>query len=153
MSSKIIVIGNGFDLAAGAKTSYANYFESDFYKETKEKAIKWINYCLAGNYRESSLAVLYEDDPSPFNCWDLLFCMKSSHIDRLNCYSSIRNWCDIEQVIHESLTQRDKRVFSWRVIYDYIHELKRDVWGQVTNYPTLEENNIMFKFFNFHRMG
>ena len=103
MSSKIIVIGNGFDLAAGAKTSYANYFESDFYKETKEKAIKWINYCLAGNYRESSLAVLYEDDPSPFNCWDLLFCMKSSHIDRLNCYSSIRNWCDIEQVIHESL--------------------------------------------------
>lgn len=146
MSSKIIVIGNGFDLAAGAKTSYANYFESDFYKETKEKAIKWINYCLAGNYRESSLAVLYEDDPSPFNCWDLLFCMKSSHIDRLNCYSSIRNWCDIEQVIHESLTQRDKRVFSWRVIYDYIHELKRDVWGQVTNYPALEENNIMFKF-------
>ena len=146
MSSKIIVIGNGFDLAAGAKTSYANYFESDFYKETKEKAIKWINYCLAGNYRESSLAVLYEDDPSPFNCWDLLFCMKSSHIDRLNCYSSIRNWCDIERVIHESLTQRDKRVFSWRVIYDYIHELKRDVWGQATNYPALEENNIMFKF-------
>lgn len=146
MSSKIIVIGNGFDLAAGAKTSYANYFESDFYKETKEKAIKWINYCLAGSYRGSSLAVLYEDDPSPFNCWDLLFCMKSSHIDRLNCYSSIRNWCDIEQVIHESLTQRDKRVFSWRVIYDYIHELKRDVWGQATNYPALEENNIMFKF-------
>ena len=146
MSSKIIVIGNGFDLAAGAKTSYANYFESDFYKETKEKAIKWINYCLAGSYRGSSLAVLYGDDSAPFNCWDLLFCMKSSHIDRLNCYSSIRNWCDIERVIHESLTQRDKRVFSWRVIYDYIHELKRDVWGQATNYPALEENNIMFKF-------
>lgn len=146
MSSKMVVIGNGFDLAAGAKTAYANYFESDHYKETKEKAIKWIDHCLAGSYKNYSFKVLYEDDPSPFNCWDLLFCLKSSHFDRLNCYSNIRNWCDIEQVIHDSLTENSKKAFSWPVIYKYIHEVKRNEWGDITNYPSPEENNIMFKF-------
>ena len=40
--SKLLVIGNGFDLTVGAKTSYQDFFESDYYKETKDKVFDWI---------------------------------------------------------------------------------------------------------------
>lgn len=33
---KLLVIGNGFDLAIGARKSYKPFFESDHYEETKK---------------------------------------------------------------------------------------------------------------------
>lgn len=146
MADNLLVIGNGFDLAAGAKTSYGNYFESEQYRETRENAIKWINHCLMGNYRSSSFSTLYSENPEPFNCWDLLFCMKSMHFDTLSCYAVLKNWCDIEAVIHDSLTLNSRKKFSWCVIYDCLHKLRKNEWGEITNYPELKEHNIMFKY-------
>ena len=41
---KILVIGNGFDLAIGAKTSYKAFFESEYYEEITKKVFKWIDF-------------------------------------------------------------------------------------------------------------
>ena len=71
--NKLLVIGNGFDLTIGAKTSYKAFFESEHYEETAKKAFEWIDLGEKQTRDASTLShvnMLTFD----FNCWDLLFC-------------------------------------------------------------------------------
>lgn len=114
--NKMLVIGNGFDLAIGTKTSYEDFFKSDFYKETREKVFKWIDM-IEVEIKDGNILVNVDTHGFDFNCWDLLFCMESRYnID----FEKEANWCDIESVIHHSFTDVAENVFSWNGIFHFL---------------------------------
>lgn len=114
---KLLVIGNGFDLTIGAKTSYKAFFESEHYEETKKKAFEWIELGEMQTRNSSVLSKVNMLD-FDFNCWDLLFCMESKFDDSFNDKA---NWCDIESVIHDSLIDFSVNKFSWSHTFDLLH--------------------------------
>lgn len=104
--SSLLVIGNGFDLCAGAETSYSEFFESVFYCSRKTKLIDWYN-----NVTTNGIYIIQFNPCDEFNCWELLFYLQSK--DNLGKKNEIK-WCDIEQVMHDSLIAQKKyhnRVF------------------------------------------
>ena len=98
--STLLVIGNGFDLKLKAKTRYQDFFESSFYSGVREKLDKWKK-----DYKhyQSGRAPMADMSNYDFSCWDLLFYLVSVG-GPLSQNEDIK-WCDIEQVIHDSLTQ------------------------------------------------
>ena len=125
--NKVLVIGNGFDLAIGTKTSYEDFFKSDFYKETREKVFKWIDM-IEVEIKNGNILLNVDTNGFDFNCWDLLFCMES----RYNKNFEIKaNWCDIESVIHHSFTDDAENVFSWNSIF----HLLRVHYNMVDRHP------------------
>lgn len=136
---RLIVIGNGFDLTVGAKTSYHDYFESEFYSKIKQTIISMINnYKAVRNFGRD-----FRKDNS-YNCWDLLFCMESTITSHLN---NDINWCDIEKVIHSSLVKSSNR-FSWDKVYEKLHR-NSDFREDYTSYAGRDDKlmiNIMYYF-------
>ena len=116
-TKKLLVIGNGFDLTIGARTSYKSFFESDHYEETKKKAFEWINLGEIQMRNGSALSRVNMLD-FDFNCWDLLFCMESKFEKGFN---EKANWCDIESVIHDSLIDFSVNKISWKHVYELLH--------------------------------
>ena len=114
---KILVIGNGFDLAIGAKTSYKAFFESEYYEEITKKVFIWIDLVEKQMRNSSALNTVNMLD-FDFNFWDLLFSMESK-ID--SGFNEKANWCDVERVIHDSLIDFSPDKFSWRHTYDLLH--------------------------------
>lgn len=109
---KLLVIGNGFDLALGTESKYSHYFKSPEYSNTKDKAFNWINACekaLASHHAKMSINMHDYD----FNCWDLLFCLESYRPALTKKDLSKIEWCDIEEVIHKSLSKATSPTFSW----------------------------------------
>lgn len=75
--STVLVIGNGFDLNLGLKTSYRDFFDSSFYP-TKD---------VNPELRQILSNPLVRRGFAPFTV---------SVFDYLNAYRDLTNWCDIE---------------------------------------------------------
>lgn len=78
----VFVIGNGFDLSLGLRTSYKDFFKSKYFKTDDEKV------------HQLHLQLSF----SSFNEYT-----KASVFDYLKAYSNLTNWCDIEGALGESL--------------------------------------------------
>ena len=111
----LTVIGNGFDLSVGAETSYSAFFSSDYYKNKRERYRIWIDDV---NRLNQGLGI-WSRDGLEISCWDLVFCMELDKDKRL--YGDVY-WCDVEQVIHDTLTESSKESFSWREVFRVMHE-------------------------------
>lgn len=107
--NKLLVIGNGFDLYLGRKTSYTNFFESDYYKDTKNQVLDWMKKVKTNTLGNANM------HGYNFSCWDLLFCM-TSYLSSDN--RSLDNWCDIEKIIHDSFVRVVAGNFSWRDLFN-----------------------------------
>lgn len=105
--NKLLVIGNGFDLYLGRKTAYKDYFESEYYKDTKRRVFDWIDIIQRNTFGNHNM-LDYD-----FTCWDLLFCM----VSRYESDSSLTNWCDVEKVIHDSFVDTVAGSFSWPSVF------------------------------------
>lgn len=80
----VLVVGNGFDLDLGLKTSYKDFFDSDFFpKQNQSKILKDIL---------SSTGKLLGFNP-----------FSVSVFEYLNAYRQITNWCDIEGALSSLL--------------------------------------------------
>ena len=148
--STLLVIGNGFDLKLGAKTSYKDFFESDFYHDTKEQMYHWIKMYKTTNKASKNFApdMLKYD----FSCWDLLFCLTYVEGIYKTELGEIR-WCDIEDVIHTSLTYgicekcNDNDLsfdFSWQNISKFLGT------GSVSGAPSSYHEQLMLCFIENH---
>lgn len=114
--SKLIVIGNGFDLTVGARTSYYDFFESDFYKDTKD-TLGTIMY----NFKSNQFVYLPQYD-NIFNCWDLLFYIESKKNKVIASSGVVINWCDVEKVIFNSFFDNNNgNLICWKHIYEKLH--------------------------------
>ena len=122
-----IVLGNGFDLFCGLKTSYKDYFSSPFTRY--DRLDKWIDGQAA--MYESNPESANEDprglapipkDIGRINCWDLYFTMT---FDETKSYF----WCDVETEMLNSLIKRDADVTNdykphWENVWEYINKEK-----------------------------
>lgn len=126
--NRIILIGNGFDLAHGIKTSY-NHFIIDYWKKIIDKLQKFVN----GNitmylYRFETDEILIENVPGgPFNSGDwvngntfedlinilekqnLKLIFKNQLLEILTKKSKERNWVDIENEYYDFLKASFKK--------------------------------------------
>ena len=111
-----LVIGNGFDLYCGLKTSYADFF--GFRKTQYEKVIKWaktftnIDSFLSKENNEEFWNNL--DCYNDLTAWDLLFCFCS--YEKINEIPNW-NWCNIEKIMLDSLKEPTSNVPFWQNVY------------------------------------
>ncbi len=121
-----LIIGNGFDLYCGLKTSYYNYFMHD--KNKNNYFLKWLNdfeskaYSFMG--KSSNRLVFWNEFQhlSITNVWDFYFFLMSRNRDK-----EIQEWtwCDIETKIEESLLDLKKNnnlKISWINIFNIIKD-------------------------------
>lgn len=119
--SCLLVIGNGFDISAGLKSSYKDCFESEYYSDTLKKVRTFVSLVKSGG--SISLEPINE-----FNCWDILFYLMTYENNKrpldynINCEIK---WCDVEEVIHDSLFSPDVINFNWDDIQSTIHQIYR----------------------------
>lgn len=78
--STVLIIGNGFDLDLGLRTSYRNFYDSEFFPGDE------------GNLVMLEHAIDSQDTFSP--SFDSV-----SVFDYLKAYDDLYNWCDIEKVL------------------------------------------------------
>lgn len=118
--SKLLVIGNGFDRKIGAKTSYEEFFDSDYYINTKDKAYEWIE---SVKFYDSDIFKAVNCKDYDFTCWDLLFCVIKKSDESVLKQA---RWCDIEKVIHDSLVGGLKGNFLWDNIFLLLQSFNND---------------------------
>ena len=143
-TNTLLVIGNGFDLTVGAKTSYTDYFCSNYYRGTREKVADWAHKCRNEFQGHSSLGSINMFDYS-FTCWDLLFYLESWNSLENNKDSAKPRWCDIESVIYTSFAKNSSLDLFWdhiRGILLYPEREKKDN----TVYTKDENMRIIAKF-------
>lgn len=86
MAKQLIILGNGFDLTAGLKSTYSDFFDWYFRDRSKDEINK--------------IADLKGQD---FNFWKELFWFR-----RKEFMSSGKNWSDVEATIAEIILTYDK---------------------------------------------
>lgn len=131
---KTIVLGNGFDLQAGLKSSYSDYFEHKFSGETKTGLEK--------------LNIFFENMKS--HPQDYLFQILPILIEdiRNKTYVSIKNFDLLEQdKISDVEIKEIKKLSFWDLIFYFSKNLIPDEWNDVekTIRKIILENEAPFK--------
>ncbi|RXA58445.1 hypothetical protein EQ871_17055, partial [Enterococcus casseliflavus] len=104
MSSNLIVLGNGFDLKCGVRSTYTDFFDARISKEVEEKLESFFTKLdLSFSYRSLSFNQDEEYDgykihenvynlitDAKLTFWDLLFVANKD-------LKPIRNWHNVEQ--------------------------------------------------------
>lgn len=106
---RLLVLGNGFDLACGLKSSYSDFFayrfNELFEEKKKEKDNKADVFQRAQDYRKDNLKKLINiaihSNIYSCNFWDIVFLLQSAGDAPL---SSGSNWCDVEVTIKKVVT-------------------------------------------------
>ena len=100
-----VIIGNGFDLYCGLKTSYYDFFK--FCDQKYNSIFGWVDD-MANIYHSNpnlkkDIRLLYHSVPGAdrISCWDVFFTL---FMDRVRNYL----WCDVEKEILDSLYLRDE---------------------------------------------
>ena len=119
-----IVIGNGFDLFCGLKSTYKDFFS--FYHDKYDCLCKWTEEAASILHQNPRL----NEDPwglvnqakklDLINCWDVFFAMI---FDRMRGYL----WCDVESEMLDSLSKRDSVVDDdykphWDDVWEFIRK-------------------------------
>jgi len=114
MSSNLIVLGNGFDLKCGVRSTYKNFFDARISKEVEEKLESFFTKLdLSFSYR--SLSFNQDEEYDGYNIhenvynlitdakltfWDLLFVANKD-------LKPMRNWHNVEQNMLDILKEID----------------------------------------------
>ena len=123
-----LVIGNGYDLHCGLKSSYADFFMRDADKNNyfnnwlddfKEKIN--LNAFTTEQSKEDVWVEFKSIDE--LNIWDLFFYIETKTTNQNNKEAWL--WCDIETVMYNSLKSYDSRecntnLFRWEHVYKAI---------------------------------
>lgn len=100
-----VVLGNGFDLHCGLRTTYNDFFRFNFKKIIHIKK-------LFDEYEKRETFNVNFSDPKNnlINTWDVFFALNKI-FDIEN-----KNWCDIERLIYSSLVPYDKDLSDTKTI-------------------------------------
>ena len=123
-----LIIGNGFDLYCGLKTSYNHYFDfnQDKYRFLDKSFCEKILFAL--QWQGSAASVYYSAiecfnasrELVKLNCWDLYFLLAARDSFKGG------NWCDVEEKLLESLQDSDdlsnleRLLPHWGNVYQYL---------------------------------
>lgn len=115
--NRIILIGNGFDLAHGIPTSYKDFI-NDFWenkiKEIKKTELNNIyedsDLCISGEVPETWLpGYLYEDMIESLRQYNCTLTYKNGFLDIITSKLSAQNWVDIENEYYSLLKKAYKK--------------------------------------------
>lgn len=87
-SSQWLILGNGFDLQAGLKSTFADFYKRRYYLNNLNE-----NNSINHNWEDNLLK-----NKKQSSVWDLLIC---TYLE--NNFDSLQNWKDVESVIKEIL--------------------------------------------------
>lgn len=135
MAKVLLVVGNGFDLACGLKSSFKKYLESEYYKDIYD-SIKKLETKLTedlkypSEYDGYSLYSNYKFDFSFDNItfWDVYFVLSK--------IEEIYGWCDFERCIKKFICEF---IESDEIVYEDIYNIK-------VKRNTYKDNDFKFKF-------
>lgn len=125
-----LVIGNGYDLHCGLKSSYADFFMRDVGKN--DYFNKWLDefegkISLNDFDAEQSKEDVWVEfkNIDKLNIWDLFFYIKTKIANQNN--KEVWLWCDIETVMYNSLKSYDSRegntnLFTWEYVYKVVNK-------------------------------
>ncbi len=119
-----IVLGNGFDLFCGLKTTYRDFFS--IYKDKYDYLCQWGEHVASFLAQNPHLKedpwglVIQVKGMNLINCWDAFFAMI---FDRMRGYL----WCDVEAEMLDSLVKRDSEVDDdykphWEDVWEFIRK-------------------------------
>lgn len=102
---ELLILGNGFDLACGLRSTYHDFFKYRFEQILQEYEIPLNTdvFNTIKNHCDSFKTIVFDAvNPQfgPLNFWDAVFIFKLSE----NTISDNGNWCNIERVIKEVVT-------------------------------------------------
>lgn len=96
--SELLVLGNGFDVACGLKSTYTDFYNDRYFeidKETDKPIFKEINEILNKNIEDIEDISLLSDEEMKVSFWDFIFCQ-----ERLFG----KNWTDVEEVLADKIS-------------------------------------------------
>ena len=146
--NRLVLIGNGFDLAHGLKTSYKDfiqwYWEERIFKlktkhsgessdelctiklTTKDMDIKsWHTYIFGNGYATTSNDKLYMFLKENHNICD--FSYTSTFFENINHEVETKNWVDIENEYYKLLVRYAKEDITESAKRDKIEKLNKDL--------------------------
>lgn len=106
MKNAIFIIGNGFDLQCGLKSSYNDFFE---YKKNNNEIFK-IYFDLQTNFWDEIIKEPSSDFLEIFTIWDMLFLLKS----KKHYYN---RWCNIEEEILNTFLICENNLCFWEKVF------------------------------------
>ncbi len=114
MKNMILIIGNGFDLQCGLKSTYNDFFE---YKKNNNEIYKL--FFKNENEFWCDIFGCEQSFTSNFTIWDMLFILKSNNHHK--------RWCDIEKEILDTfLLDNTNHCFWDKVLIHYKERKKED---------------------------
>ncbi|WP_317912055.1 AbiH family protein [Carnobacterium maltaromaticum] len=95
-NNELLIIGNGFDLSLGLRTTYQNFFE----KRYENKLLGSLIYYIENETQSSLNTCVFELRKIPnVNFWDIFFILKYVQSENID-----KNWSNIEEEIKIFLT-------------------------------------------------
>lgn len=115
--NRIILIGNGFDLAHGIPTSYKNFINDFWENKIKEIQKTELNniyedsdLCISGEVPETWLpGYLYEDMIESLRQYNCTLTYKNGFLEIITSKLSAQNWVDIENEYYSLLKKAYKK--------------------------------------------
>ena len=136
-----LVVGNGFDLHCGLKTSYFDYIISRH--EKFEKILKW--YSDFENCRIFNING-HDDEGLNFNCWDIFFALNLI----ANKINKNTEWFNIEKLILSSLINESEVKLNFQLasvfMVSAIHWAKVEINVGKMNYALSSLEDFMCQF-------
>lgn len=123
-----LVIGNGYDLHCGLKSSYADFFMRDadknnYFNKWLDDFKKKIDQNVSTTEQSKEDVLVEFKNIDKLNAWDLFFYIETKTTNQNNKEAWL--WCDIETVMYNSLKSYDSRecntnLFRWEHVYKAI---------------------------------
>jgi hypothetical protein len=120
--NRIVIIGNGFDLAHGLETSYRNFIDDLWEREKNGFITRNFSYCHDYYKSESTFIEVHSTRPHMSkittvgygydwfenlrkNCGLLLVAIKNTFLDIISKEIKLQNWVDIEKEYYRELNE------------------------------------------------
>lgn len=97
--SELLVLGNGFDIACGLKSTYTDFYNYRYFDDDKKEGnilFNEINRILALDIEEILEIKLLNQKENNVSFWDFIFCQEKLYGE---------NWTDVEEVLAEKINQ------------------------------------------------
>lgn len=97
--SELLILGNGFDIACGLKSTYTDFYNYRYFNDDKREGnilFKEINKILALDIEKILEIQLLNHKENNVSFWDFIFCQ-----DKLFG----KNWTDVEEVLAEKINE------------------------------------------------
>lgn len=138
-NKKLIVLGNGFDLACGLKSKYSDFFKKKFDEKIKNSLLN-----IARNFENQTTLRAVNLNAAQLN-FDTIFDIKFKHRKRKRNYNKFISPNRIETKVQDQEALRSSNLTFWDIILFYFQEFDE----QSINIEDVQWQNIEDRMLDF----